>query len=85
LKSLDNLFEDYATEKLGDWDAIICTTSRTSQKITAFDQAGDECHMRAPSAFALSGACNGFQRALKEARLFKEKSHKTELCRQLTN
>jgi hypothetical protein len=30
--SLDYLLENHATEKLGDWDAIICTLSRKSQK-----------------------------------------------------
>jgi hypothetical protein len=30
--SLDYRFENHATEKLGGWDAIICTLSRKSQK-----------------------------------------------------
>jgi hypothetical protein len=41
-QSLDYRFENHATEKLGDWDAIICTAfAKIPKKITAFDQAGD--------------------------------------------
>jgi hypothetical protein len=40
--SLDYRFENHATEKLGAWDAIICTAfAKIPKKITAFDQAGD--------------------------------------------
>jgi hypothetical protein len=36
-------------------------------------------------AFAPTGVRKAFRRALEGARLFDEKSHKTELCRRLTN
>jgi hypothetical protein len=57
--SLDYRFENHATEKLGDWDAIICTAfAKIPKKITAFDQAGDVYVAGARlQAFALKGVC----------------------------
>jgi hypothetical protein len=92
--SLDSRFENHATEKLGDWDAIICTAfAKIPKKITAFDQAGDVyvTGARLPAfapkgvCFAPKGVCKDFDAPSKEARLILRKSHKTELCRQLTN
>jgi hypothetical protein len=73
--TLDYRFENHATEKLGDWDAIICTAfAKIPKKIIAFDQAGDVYVIGARlPAFAPKGVCKDFDAPSKDARLIRGK------------